>query len=292
MRNSSAKPDGLVARLGRRRWRLLVDPPAPGDQNMALDAALLRSAIGGGPPTLRFYTWAPPAVSLGRFQDADVGIDWGYCRRRAWHAVRRPTGGRAVLHQMELTYSIVLPPDVLGAEGLRGSYCLFKAALEASLGRWVGAAGIAAGDEPRTGAPVGCDGGETGCAVPAPRRPPASCFARVAEGDIAAAGGKLVGSAQARSGRAMLQHGSILLDRDEEAWKALFGTPGALCTLRDLTGTVPEPLTLARYLARDLAAQWGIELVYEPPSGEERAATEAAASGYRLMECGDSFAAP
>src|SRR5437763_7435521 len=108
MRNSSAKPDAFLARLGARRWRLLFDGPAPGAWNMALDAALFRSAMEGGPPTLRFYGWDPPAVSVGRFQDAAAGIDWRSCRRRGWHAVRRPTGGRAVLHHLELTYSITL----------------------------------------------------------------------------------------------------------------------------------------------------------------------------------------
>src|SRR5947209_2116371 len=109
--------DALRRRLCRSPWRLLHSGCASGDRNMALDDALLDSAARGAiPPTLRFYGWSPPAVSLGRFQDPG-GIDIAYARARGWDVVRRPTGGRAVLHHLELTYSIILPPAALGGAG-------------------------------------------------------------------------------------------------------------------------------------------------------------------------------
>src|SRR4029453_8466570 len=107
------------ARLRRSSWRLMLDEPAAGAWNMALDAALLESARSGAPPALRFYSWSPPAVSLGRFQEPGDGIDWAASARRGWHAARRPTGGRAVLHHLELTYSIVLPPEAVAGAPLR-----------------------------------------------------------------------------------------------------------------------------------------------------------------------------
>ena len=114
--------EALRERLTRSPWRLLHTGPAPGAWNMALDVALLEAAARDtAAPTLRFYGWAPRAVSLGRFQDG-AAIDLDYARARGWDTVRRPTGGRAVLHHLELTYSIILPPSVLGGAGVRSSY--------------------------------------------------------------------------------------------------------------------------------------------------------------------------
>jgi len=92
-------------------WRLLLTPPAPGAWNMAVDEALLESAgRGESLPTLRLYAWAPPCLSLGQAQPfADV--DMARLRARGWQAVRRLTGGRAILHTDELTYSVTAPPD-------------------------------------------------------------------------------------------------------------------------------------------------------------------------------------
>ena len=83
-------------------WRLLDTPPAPGAWNMAVDEALADSVREGGAPVLRVYRWAPPCLSLGRNQPTD-GYDRDEIRRRGLEVVRRPTGGRAVLHHRELT---------------------------------------------------------------------------------------------------------------------------------------------------------------------------------------------
>ena len=92
-------------------WRLLITPPAPGAWNMAVDEAIAAHAGRGDvPPTLRFYQWQPACVSLGRHQPlADIDAD--RCAVLGYDIVRRPTGGRAILHTDELTYSVAGPQD-------------------------------------------------------------------------------------------------------------------------------------------------------------------------------------
>ena len=92
-------------------WRLLIDQPADGATNMARDQALLSSCVDGAArPTLRLYRWHPACLSLGRFQRADV-IDRAACARAGVAIVRRPSGGRALLHDAELTYAIIARAD-------------------------------------------------------------------------------------------------------------------------------------------------------------------------------------
>jgi len=213
---------------------------------MATDQALLDAAVSGAaPPTLRFYTWDPPAVSLGRFQDAR-GVNEEYARSRGWDVVRRPTGGRGVLHQFELTYSIVLPPSVLAGVGVRTSYSVLVGSLNAGLRLLLGAS---------VGEP-GPDGAAR-CTTGSSRA--ANCFALASECDTLVPGGKLVGSAQIRKGGALLQHGSILLDLEPEAWTALFGEPGHPVALRGLLGFLPAPVDVEAALVAGFAA-WGIDL--------------------------------
>ena len=222
----AAAEESLRRRLTLQPWRVVHTPPADGASNMAVDVALLEAAAREeSPPILRFYAWDPPAVSLGRFQRAD-GIDLEYARRRGWDVVRRPTGGRAVLHQHELTYSIVLPPSVLGGTGVRTSYAVLTGGLNAGLRQLLTDLRI-------------LSAGHAGGDARAPRVHQPNCFALPAECDTLLPEGKLVGSAQVRRDGAMLQHGSILLDAEPEAWEALFGTAGRLVTLRQLLGAAP-----------------------------------------------------
>lgn len=188
---------------------------------MAIDAALLEAAAREEtPPTLRFYGWSPPAVSLGRFQPVH-GLDLDYARRRGWDVVRRPTGGRGVLHQHELTYSVTLPPSALRGMGVRSSYRVLTSVLNLGLRSLLGGAA-----EPFS-PPEGCALRVRGLA---------NCFSVASECDTVASGGKLAGSAQVRRDGALLQHGAILLDAEPEAWTGVFGAPGELLTLRRLLG--------------------------------------------------------
>ena len=215
----------LLERLRSAPWRLIRTAPAPGAWNMAVDWALLEAAAAGEVPTLRFYGWNPPAVSVGRFQQF-FGINTDALRRRGWDLVRRPTGGRAVLHHFELTYSIVLPPAVVGSAGVRTGYAALTRPLNGALRKLVRRG---AGVSSREASP--CEG--------AGAREP-NCFALAAECDTMLDGAKLVGSAQVRHAGALLQHGSILLEADRAAWTDMFGSPGRLTTLSDLVGRAPS----------------------------------------------------
>lgn len=175
-------------------WRVLVDEPLPGPANMARDHALAELARPGT-GTLRIYRWSPAALSFGRNEPVTVGYRELLRRHPEMGVVRRPTGGRAVIHDRELTYSVVLPVRACG--GLRAGYRRINEALVAGLrGLGVGA-GHARG---RTQRP------ESG-----------PCFMEAAEGEVVVGGRKLVGSAQARFGGTILQHGSLLLVADQTA---------------------------------------------------------------------------
>ena len=104
-------------------WRLIVDGEADGATNMALDEAILMDVVAGNsPPTLRFYAWSPPCLSLGRNQPLG-DVDLVSCHAAGVDVVRRPTGGRAILHTDELTYSVsLLQTDPLAAWGVLESY--------------------------------------------------------------------------------------------------------------------------------------------------------------------------
>jgi lipoate-protein ligase A len=216
----------LLDRMTAREWRVIRSGPGSAVWNMAVDEALLAAAgAGSAAPTLRFYSWDPPAVSLGRFQD-DAGVNVRYAQGRGWDVVRRPTGGRGVLHQFELTYSVTLPPPVLAGAGVRAGYAVLVELLNCGLRTLLGEA---------VGAPA--DDAPPRCATGSARA--ANCFALSAECDTLVPGGKLVGSAQVRKGGALLQHGSILLDVETAAWTALFGEAGRPMTLQRLLGRIP-----------------------------------------------------
>lgn len=178
-------------------WRLLLTPPARGAWNMAIDEALLESSgRGEAPPCLRLYAWQPPCLSLGHAQPwADVDLE--RLRAHGWEVVRRPTGGRAILHTDELTYSITAPPEEPHVAGtLLDSYNRLAQALLA-----------AARD---LGLPVDMKEGS--------RQPPGTtnpvCFEVPSTYEITVHGKKLIGSAQARRRDGVLQHGSLPLSGD------------------------------------------------------------------------------
>ena len=181
-------------------WLLLEDAPAAGAWNMALDEALLEAA-DQGLSALRLYAWDPPTLSFGRHEPALRRYDRELIRARGLATVRRPTGGRAVWHQHELTYAVAASVRTFGS--LRDSYHEIHAMLAealAALGARVGLAGA------RAPLPVGAG----------------ACFAGAAGGEVISAGGaKIVGSAQVRSGGAFLQHGSLLLEAGQDVVASL-----------------------------------------------------------------------
>lgn len=190
----SARPfpatDGTPRALS---WRVIRDASRPGATNMAFDHALA-AELGDDEAVLRLYSWGRPTVSFGRNEPARGLYSLPAARSRGVDYVRRPTGGRAVLHAAELTYAVVAPIRSLG--GVREAYARINAALAAALSS-LGAA-VALSQEADS--------------LPVDAGP---CFRTPAEGEVTADGRKLVGSAQARVGGALLQHGSIILAGDQ-----------------------------------------------------------------------------
>lgn len=179
-----------------RQWRFIYDQPLPGAVNMAVDDAILEHVLNGqSPPTLRLYAWSPPCLSLGygqKLHDADLERIAAF----GWTAVRRPTGGRAILHTDELTYSVTVPADhPLAQIDIVTSYRQISAALVDALQRL----GLSPQAERATDMP---------------RNPGAVCFEIPSHYEITVEGRKLVGSAQVRRKGALLQHGSLPLTGD------------------------------------------------------------------------------
>ena len=222
----------------RTVWRLIDTPPAPGAWNMAVDEALLGSVRNGAPPALRFYCWSPACLSLGRNQPAHDRYDLDAIRARGWDVVRRPTGGRAVLHDRELTYSVVVQDGTLGSP--RAAYAAINRALVAGLRRL----GVPAELAPRNGR-----------RAPTPSLAP--CFKDPVEGEVMAGGRKLIGSAQFREAGTVLQHGSLLLDGNQAEVHRLLREPGESDAVGPATlAVLCDPLPSWTQLTTALAAGW------------------------------------
>ncbi|MCH7874787.1 MAG: hypothetical protein IH965_05760 [Gemmatimonadetes bacterium] len=157
---------------------------------MRIDTALLRAAQEGG-AFLRLYRWNPPCLSFGRNEPAATRYDRARIEALGLDVVRRPTGGRAVWHDTEVTYAVAAPVALFGS--LRVTYHSIHATIVAALRRLGVPATLADGREP------------------VPHTGAGACFASPAGGEVTVDGRKLVGSAQTREGEAFLQHGSILL---------------------------------------------------------------------------------
>jgi lipoate-protein ligase A len=205
------------------RWRLLRTPPLDGATNMALDEALLHRARTSGEWVLRVYSWQRRTLSLGRNQSARDLYDLDALAERGIQVVRRPTGGRAILHDLETTYSVTGPADAAGPLGT----CYAR--INRVLVHGLRALGIDVELSSRSGSTA---------------KPGAQpCFEHPAPGELVHAGRKLAGSAQWRDESAILQHGSILLDGDQSLVAAL---------LREPLPPPPLPATLRGALGRAL----------------------------------------
>jgi lipoate-protein ligase A len=180
-------------------WRLLRSGYGTGRFNMALDEYLLNGMVPSqGRPVLRFYRWSPAAVSCGFGQKLEREVDLGKCRRAGIDVVRRPTGGRAVLHWDELTYCLVWPLNEPGLDGtISDTYRRISECLAAGL-RLFGLETELEKNQNRSERNKG-------------RIASPPCFSSTARWELKHRGRKLVGSAQRRIGQAVLQHGSLLL---------------------------------------------------------------------------------
>jgi lipoyl(octanoyl) transferase len=231
-------------------WRLVRTVPARGDWNMAVDEAILEAVVKGESlPTLRLYAWEPACLSLGLAQPVQ-DVDRAALVQHGWDLVRRPTGGRAILHTDELTYSVTArqdEPRVAG--GVLESYSRLSRALLAALNRL----SLPARADKEYALP---EGSLSNAAV---------CFEVPSNYEITVNGKKLIGSAQARRKEGVLQHGSLPLCGD----------------LTRITQALayPDETTRAQAAARLLDRAATIEMVGLHVSWEQ--AAEAFVEGFR-----------
>jgi lipoate---protein ligase len=216
---------------GKQVWRLIPLLDATGNVQMAIDSWLLEQhQQRKHPPTLRFYTWSPPTISLGYHQRQYPE----YWQHLIWQGekldlVRRPTGGRAVLHQGDLTYAVV-------TSGLTGSRLqMYEKICEFLIQGW-----RSLGVELHYGT-------EGRGYIHNP-----NCFGTATSADLVLPdGAKLIGSAQLRRSRAILQHGSIRLQPDAELYTQIFGaesfTNAQLPQNLDIEKIIPALVTAASH---------------------------------------------
>ena len=257
-------------------WRLVLDGDLAGAHNMARDVAVLEAvAEGSAAPTLRLYGWQPPCLSLGRHQGVEAA-DLEFCREHGVDVVRRPTGGRALLHHLELTYAVVAP---IGSgpipRALQDAYRRICEPLVAACR----ALGVEAELTP----------GEVNLHLPSPTST-IPCFEAPAGGEVVVRGRKLVGSAMRAHAGTILQHGAIVLDWDGRLQAGSMG-------LADDTGLRPHITTLADELGRVparsevedavvAACSEQLDVHFEPgrlPAGEE-ARQEILTTSFRVTD--------
>jgi lipoate-protein ligase A len=220
------------------RWYFHLSEPAPGVRNMALDEALMTRAARSGDGVFRVYGWSHPTLSLGRNQRARGLYDLDAAAALDVEIVRRPTGGRALLHDHEVTYSVTMPAtDVADA---RRAYDFINEVLLSAITR-LGVPAV------RATSPV---------AIPPGPRP---CFDVPAEREIVVDGRKLIGSAQWRNAGTLLQHGSILIRDDQGLIPRLMrigagdAPPPTAATLSETLGFEPALEDMAAVIRDALA---------------------------------------
>ncbi len=178
-------------------------------RNMAIDEAVFsHQGKTGFEYTLRLYTWTPPAVSIGYFQDLSKEIDLENCKSLGMNYVRRPTGGGAILHDIELTYSFTASTGGIISTDISESYKVICEAIIIGLK----SLGIDAKNRNR----------KAGISLKQRKSP--VCFVEASNYDIIVKGKKIVGSAQRRIKNRLIQHGSILIDFDTKKMHSVFKT--------------------------------------------------------------------
>ncbi|HET7274692.1 MAG TPA: lipoate--protein ligase family protein [Longimicrobiaceae bacterium] len=248
--------------------RVIDTGAATGAWNMAVDDALMDSVRNGAPPVLRFYSWQPRCLSFGRNQPAAGAYNRGLIASRGIDVVRRVTGGRAVLHDRELTYSVAIRPGTLGTP--RETYRTINRALLAGLRTLHVSADLVPSGRQRA-------------AVPSL----SPCFRDPSEGEVAVDGRKLIGSAQLRHDGVILQHGSLLLENDQCEVRELLTEPGPELESPAVLADLCDPLPTWDVLTAALCAGWATTAGNEPVRTElataERAAAESMESRYRSL---------
>ena len=247
-------------------WRLILDGEGPAAHNMAVDEAMLAAhADGEAPPTLRIYYWATPAISLGYFQRVERSrIDLDYCEAAGITLVRRPTGGRAVLHGHDVTFSVVMAESRIpkAFRGVLGSHL------------WIISGIVRAFELLGINARIGCSGAGGGPVG-------ADCFAHISECDVRWERGKCAGAAQVRKCGAILEQGSIPhLDPRIDYARVFRGAASPESPLRSFSRKSVEDAVV-----RGFGSALGIDLeAMELTDTEKRLARDLAENKYESAE--------
>ena len=249
------------------QWRLIKSPPSSAALNMALDEAILNATAQKlSLPTLRLYSWSVPSLSLGYAQSV-LDVDQVELSNHVWQLVRRPTGGKAILHTDELTYSITAPLDEpLVSGSLIESYQRISLGLQKAL-QLLGLQTIA---EDKPSLPTDQS-----------KKEPV-CFQTPSNYEITWKGKKLIGSAQARKLGGVLQHGSLPLCGDlsritlvlsyptqSEREIAAQKTLAQATTLEVATGKIFTWDEAAEAIIHSFTMEFGISFIHSQPTREE-----------------------
>src|SRR5207302_10951868 len=230
----------------RLEWQLTREPAGrSGAANMTIDASLLAEAAHTGRAFLRLYRFDPPCLSLGRNEPAAARHDRPSLAPPRLDGVRRPTGGRAVWHEHEVTYAVAAPVATFG--GLREAYREIHQRLAAAL-RALGADATLAPDRlPRPSTAV---------------HRWHACFAAPSGGEVLVHGRKVIGSAQVRQGGAFLQHGSILLAGSQDQLSAISRQPPAASDSATTLSAVLGRSVTFEEVADGIVATWGDDATF------------------------------
>lgn len=251
-------------------WRLIVDDAQDGAWNMAVDRAIqLAREAGDVPPTLRLYSWQVPTLSLGKFQEADDGL-LRRCERLSVDVVRRPTGGRGVLHDDEVTYSLVASVEDGVPRGTAASYRHLCAGIVATYSELGVSAALTARDR-----------GE---------RHRSACYLHATAADVSVGAAKLSGSAQVWQGETCLQHGSFTRTREMARERELFDLDDEqaaelarrTATLEELCPSIPAPFDIVEAATKGFSAALGVAMQVGVLSPEESERASALLAEYRV----------
>jgi lipoate-protein ligase A len=252
-------------------WRLIEDGLHDAFTNMAVDEAIFQ-ACEENPScgTVRFYGWNPPALSIGYFQKAQGLFQEQSIGELSLDFIRRPTGGRAVLHQDELTYSIVCPLDYFSDRGIVSSYKIISGVLVAGLRR--------------LGAHAELLPAKTGRKRKATHSQ--ACFSSLSLYEISVSGKKIIGSAQKRGKKCFLQQGSIMIGLDRDRLRRIFSEEdcGNMASLKEALQKEIGFSDVCRSLTGALEQKFGLLVKEELTSFEKNLASRLREEKYLSSE--------
>ncbi len=230
----------------QEEWRFLGGDLAEGDHNMAEDMACLQSCEqGASPPTIKLYGWKKPTLTIGYSQQPSKLINIEKARELGIQIIRRPTGGRVLLHSEELTYSLIAPNDYrLFAGDLRSSMCVISKMLTDCLVN------------------LGCSREAIQFALPSKSRSyngPA-CFSLANHYELTCLGKKIIGSAQRRMKRAFLQHGSLILKFDRPLLNSLLFFENSQLAQANLIKLTESSISIDEYFGKPILFQQALKV--------------------------------